>query len=243
MRKVRHSTIVLATLTALLGGCDRKTQTPASTGVPATATEPAPRPVLGTLVCFGDSLTAGLGLSKEQAFPALIDARLRADGRPWKVVNAGVSGDTTAGGVARLDWIYKQKVDVMFLCLGANDGLRGIPVAETERNLRTILDRAKREGTRVVLAGIQLPENYGADYRTAFARIFPRLAKEYRVPLLPFLLEGMAMDPRLNQADGIHPSAEGARIVAEHVWTALDPTLRATPRPQSPGGNAPGTAP
>jgi acyl-CoA thioesterase-1 len=177
-------------------------------------------------VFFGDSLTAGLGLSQEQAFPALIDARLRAAGRPWKVVNAGVSGDTTAGGVARLDWIYRQQVDVMFLCLGANDGLRGIPVAETKRNLRSILDRARREGTRVVLAGIQLPENYGPAYRTAFAQIFPRLAKEYHLPLLPFLLEGVALDPRLNQPDGIHPTAEGARIVADHVWLVLDPALR-----------------
>ncbi len=188
--------------------------------------EPTPQRVAGTLVFFGDSLTAGLGLSREQAFPALIEARLQADGRPWKVVNAGVSGDTSAGGVARLDWIYKQKVDVMFLCLGANDGLRGIPVAETERNLRSILDRAQCEGTRVVLAGLQLPENYGPAYRTAFAQLFPRLAKEYRLPLLPFLLEGVALDPRLNQPDGIHPTADGARIIADHVWLVLEPTLR-----------------
>jgi acyl-CoA thioesterase-1 len=193
--------------------------------VPGAVAEPAPQRVAGTLVFFGDSLTAGLGLSKEQAFPALIEARLRAAGRPWKVVNAGVSGDTTAGGVARLDWIYKQKVDVMFLCLGANDGLRGLPVAETERNLRAILDRARREGTRVVLAGIQLPENYGPAYRAAFAQLFPRLAKEYQLPLLPFLLEGVALDPRLNQPDGIHPTAEGARIVADHVWLVLEPAL------------------
>lgn len=230
MRKAWIPAIALTALTASIGGCDRKAWAPVSAAVSATPAEPTPLPVEGTLVFFGDSLTAGLGLSKEQAFPALIDARLRAEGRPWKVVNAGVSGDTTAGGVARLDWIYKQKVDVMFLCLGANDGLRGIPVAETERNLRAILDRAKRQGTRVVLAGIQLPENYGPEYRADFARIFPRLAKEYRVPLLPFLLEGVAMDPRLNQPDGIHPTAEGARIVADHVWSALNPVLRATPR-------------
>ena len=222
--------MVLTALAAVNGGCDRRAQAPVSAAVSATPAEPAPLPVEGTLVFFGDSLTAGLGLSKEQAFPALIEARLRAEGRPWKVVNAGVSGDTTAGGVARLNWIYKQKVDVMFLCLGANDGLRGLPVAETERNLRAILDRAKREGTRVVLAGIQLPENYGPEYRADFARIFPRLAKAYRVPLLPFLLEGVAMEPRLNQPDGIHPTAEGARIVADHAWSALDPVLRATPR-------------
>jgi acyl-CoA thioesterase-1 len=183
----------------------------------------------GTLVFLGDSLTAGQGLSKEQAFPALIEARLASEGRPWKVVNAGISGDTTAGGAARLDWVFRQKVDVLFLCLGANDGLRGVPVAETERNLRLILDRAQKEGTQVVLAGIQLPENYGLDYRTAFARIFPRLARDYHIPLLPFLLEGVAMDSKLNQPDGIHPNAEGARRVADHVWAALDPVLRGRP--------------
>ena len=226
MRKTWVAATVLTALLAFFPACNRRAQAPVAPGVSATMAEPAPRQVEGTLVFFGDSLTAGLGLAKEQAFPALIEARLRTADRPWKVVNAGVSGDTTAGGVARLDWIYKQKVDVMFLCLGANDGLRGIPVAETERNLRSILDRAQREGTRVVLAGIQLPENYGPSYRSAFARIFPRLAKEYRLPLLPFLLEGVAMEPRLNQPDGIHPTAEGARIIADHVWLVLDPALR-----------------
>jgi len=152
-----------------------------------------------------------------------------AEGRPWKVVNAGVSGDTTAGGAARLDWVFKRQVDVLFVCLGANDGLRGVPVTESERNLRLILDRAKKEGARVVLAGIQLPENYGKDYRTAFAQIFPRLAKEYQIPLLPFLLEGVAMNPSLNQPDGIHPNAEGDRVVADHVWTTLDPVLSSRP--------------
>jgi acyl-CoA thioesterase-1 len=216
-------------LTVLVGGCARQAPAPAATGLPAAAPEPAPQAVLGTLVFLGDSLTAGQGLAKEQAFPALIEARLRAQGRPWKVVNAGVSGDTTAGGTARLDWIYKKHVDVLFLCLGANDGLRGLPVAETEKNLRVILDRAQREGSRVVLAGLQLPENFGPEYRAAFTKIFPRLAKDYHVPLLPFLLEGVAMDPRLNQADGMHPNAAGARIIADHVWTALDPVLQKRP--------------
>jgi acyl-CoA thioesterase-1 len=221
--------MLVLVLTALIGGCDKKAQVPVASALPAPVVEPAPQQAQGTLVFLGDSLTAGLGLAKEQAFPALIEARLRTEGRPWKVVNAGVSGDTTAGGAARLDWVYKQKVDVLFLCLGANDGLRGLPVAETERNLRAILDRAHREGTRVVLAGLQLPDNYGPEYRAAFARIFPRLAKDYRVPLLPFLLEGVAMDARLNQADGIHPNAEGARIIANHVWTALAPVLQKKP--------------
>ncbi len=211
-------------LVVLAGACNRQAQGPLPQIRGAVAVEP--QAIRCTLVFLGDSLTAGQGLAKEQAYPALIEARLAAEGRPWRVINAGISGDTTAGGVARLDWIYKQKMDVLFVCLGANDGLRGIPVVETERNLRAILARAKKEGTQVVLAGIQLPENYGKDYRTAVSRIFPRLAKEYQVPLLPFLLEGVAMDPRLNQPDGIHPNAEGARRVADHVWSALDPVLR-----------------
>ncbi len=219
----------LAVLLVTTAACNRKappSSPPVAAAAPAGPVAQAQQP---TLVFLGDSLTAGLGLPPEQAFPAHIEARLKAEGRPWKVVNAGISGDTTAGGAARLDWLYRQRVDVLFLCLGANDGLRGIPVAETERNLRTILDRARREGTRVVLAGIQLPENYGPDYRAAFARIYPRLAKAYQVPLLPFLLEGVAMVPLLNQADGIHPNAEGARQVANHVWPVLDPVLRETP--------------
>ena len=229
MRKVRCSAIVLSLLAVVAGACNRQAQE-ARPPLNAQATaEPVPGLTRGTLVFLGDSLTAGQGLSKEQAFPALIEARLASEGRPWKVVNAGISGDTTAGGAARLDWVFRQKVDVLFLCLGANDGLRGVPVAETERNLRVILDRAQKEGTQVVLAGIQLPENYGLEYRNAFARIFPRLAKDYRIPLLPFLLEGVAMDPKLNQPDGIHPNAEGARRVADHVWAALDPVLRGRP--------------
>lgn len=219
-----HSFALLMALVALATACNRKAREP-EPPTEHSAAASAPQTTQGTLVFLGDSLTAGLGLAKEQAFPALIEARLAAEGRPWKVVNAGISGDTTAGGVARLDWIYKQKVDVLFVCLGANDGLRGIPVAETERNLRVILDRARKEGSRVVLAGMQLPENYGRDYRAAFMGIFPVLAKDYGIPLLPFLLEGVAMDPKLNQADGIHPNAKGARRVAETVWDTLKPVL------------------
>lgn len=234
MRRVRFAVLAplaLLALVALLGWLflqdagERQAARPAPpTAGPATAE--APRPTSGTLVFLGDSLTAGLGLPADQAFPALIEARLAAAGRPWTVINAGVSGDTTAGGAARLDWLYRRHVDVLFVCLGANDGLRGLPVADTERNLRTILDRARKEGSRVVLAGLQLPENYGREYRAAFAQVYPRLAREYGVPLLPFLLQGVALDPRFNQADGIHPNAEGARRVADQVWTVLDPVLR-----------------
>jgi acyl-CoA thioesterase-1 len=179
------------------------------------------------LVFLGDSLTAGYGLDRSQAFPSLVEARLRRAGLDWKVVNAGVSGDTSAGARARLDWIYRSRVDLLFVCIGSNDGLRGLPVAELERNLRAILDRARKEGTRVVLAGAMVPDNYGRSYQEAFRTLFPRLAREYRVPLMPFLLEGVALQPGLNQEDGIHPNAEGARRVADGVWKVLEPQLRA----------------
>ena len=186
-----------------------------------------PVPAERTLVFLGDSLTAGYGLARGEAFPSLIEARLRAAGLGWKVVNAGVSGDTSAGAKARMDYVLKQKPALIFLCIGSNDGLRGLPVAELERNLRAILARAKAEGVRVVLAGAMLPENYGRDYREAFRSLFPRLAKEFRTPFLPFLLEGVAMQPGLNQEDGIHPNAEGTRRVADRVWKILTPELAA----------------
>jgi len=179
-----------------------------------------------TLVFLGDSLTAGYGLTRSEAFPSLIEARLRTEGRGWRVVNAGVSGDTSAGAKARLDHVLRQQPALVFLCIGSNDGLRGLPVAELEKNLRAILDRTRASGVRVVLAGAMLPENYGPDYREAFRKLYPRLAKEYRVPFLPFLLEGVAMDPALNQEDGIHPNAEGARRVADRVWRFLAPELK-----------------
>ena len=179
------------------------------------------------VVFLGDSLTAGYGLAPAEAYPALVQRRIAAAGRDWRVVNAGVSGDTSAGAKARLDWVFRQKPRLLLLCIGSNDGLRGIPVAETERNLRAILDRARKEKVRVVLAGAMLPENYGKDYRQAFQSLFPRLAKAYRLPFLPFLLEGVALRPELNQDDGIHPNAKGAAKVAENVWRVLEPELEA----------------
>jgi acyl-CoA thioesterase-1 len=178
-----------------------------------------------TLAFLGDSLTAGYGVDPEEAYPALIEARLKRKGLDWKVVNAGVSGDTTAGGLRRVDWVFKQRIDVLFLCLGANDGLRGLPVTEAEQNLRIIVDRAKAKGARVVLAGIEVPENYGADFQKAFSAIFPRVAREKKVTFMPFLLAGVAMQPELNQGDHIHPNAAGHRIVAENVWKVLEPIL------------------
>lgn len=188
---------------------------------------PAPAQRQRTLVFLGDSLTAGFGLARSEAFPSLVEARMRQAGLDWKVVNAGVSGDTSAGARARLDHLYRQRIDLLFLCIGSNDGLRGLPPAELERNLRAILDRARKEGTSVVLAGAMVPDNYGKAYQEAFRAVYARLAKAYRLPFMPFLLEGVALKPGLNQEDGIHPNAEGTRRVAEGVWKILEPRIKA----------------
>ena len=199
-----------------------------ATGTPAADARPEPEEPAAdeTLVIFlGDSLTAGYELDETQAFPALIEARLRAAGRAVRVVNAGVSGDTTAGGLARLDWLLRQQPDVLFVGLGGNDGLRGTPLAASEANLRAIVERAGAAGVRVLLAGMLMPPNYGPDYTEAFAAIYPRLAADLGVPLIPFLLEGVAARPELNLPDGIHPNAEGQRIVAGTVLSHLEPLL------------------
>lgn len=178
------------------------------------------------MVFLGDSLTAGYGLAEEQAFPALLEARMREAGLELPVVNAGVSGDTTAGGLSRLDWVLRQRVGVLVVALGANDGLRGVPVTETRRNLAQIIERGKAEGARVVLAGMRLPVNYGPRYRSAFEVVYAELAKEHRVPIVPFLLDGVGGVARLNQADGIHPTAAGQRVIADVVWPVLEPVVR-----------------
>lgn len=180
-----------------------------------------------TLVFFGDSLTAGYGLDPAEAYPALIQQKIDAAGRPWRVVNAGLSGETTAGGRRRIDWILKQPIDLIVLELGANDGLRGIPLTETRANLQALIDRirAARPAVIIVLAGMQIPTNMGPDYTRDFSRLFPELAEANHLALIPFLLEGVGGIPALNQADGIHPTAEGHRLVADNVWKVLAPLL------------------
>jgi acyl-CoA thioesterase-1 len=175
-----------------------------------------------TLVFLGDSLTAGLGLAEEQAFPALIQKDLPG----WRVVNAGISGDTSKGGLKRLDWLLKAKPAAVFVCLGANDGLRGVAPSETEANLNAILQKLKKSGVTAYLAGMDLPSNLGSDYRQKFKAVFPRVAKKNGVPLLPFLLEGVGGHPDLNQADGVHPNEAGQRLVARHVSQFLLPRLK-----------------
>ena len=177
------------------------------------------------VVALGDSLTAGLGVGVEEAYPALLEARLRREGFDYRVVNAGVSGDTSAGGLRRLDWALKLKPQVLIVALGANDGLRGQPPAALRANLTQIVERARAAGARVLLAGMRVPPNYGDEYARAFAAVYASVARATGVPLAPFLLDGVAGDPRLNQADGIHPTAEGQRVIAEHLWPHLRPLL------------------
>ncbi len=181
-----------------------------------------------TILFLGDSLTAGYGLDPALAFPALIQKKIDEAGLPYKVVNAGVSGDTSAGGVRRIDWLLKRPVDVLFLELGANDGLRGIPLDSTEKNLQSIIDRTRESypDCRIMIAGMMVPPNLGPDYTARFQGIFKELAEKNHAVLMPFLLEGVAGRPALNLPDGIHPTEEGHRIVARNVWKWLAPILR-----------------
>ena len=180
-----------------------------------------------TILFFGNSLTAGYGLDSKESFPSLIQDRLDSLELNYTVVNAGLSGETTSGGKNRLDWVLKQKVDIFVLELGANDGLRGIPLTETRANLQTILDivREKNSETKIILAGMQIPPNMGQEYTTEFRTIFPDLAEKNEIQLIPFLLDGVAGIPDLNLPDGIHPTAAGQKIVRENVWTILEKIL------------------
>jgi len=216
------------------------TPSPAATAVVASTTatpaaEPAASPVAPAprrqpvVVFLGDSLTAGLGLSAEEAWPTLLTEQLAAAGTPIRAVNAGVSGDTSAGGLRRLDWLLRQRPDVVVVELGANDGLRGQPVAGVEANLRKIVERSRAAAARVLLIGLRVPPSLGGEYATRFAELYPRLARELDVPLVPFLLEGVAGDPDLNLPDGIHPNAEGQRRVAAVVRPHLERLLAEPP--------------
>ena len=181
-----------------------------------------------TLVFLGDSLTAGLGVQPTEAFPALVAEKIRAAGLPFEVQNAGLSGDTSAGGLRRIDWLLQRPIDLLVLELGANDGLRGQDLKSMKANLQSIIDKtkAKNPGVKIVLAGMQVPPNMGADYANGFARVYAELAKENDATLIPFLLEGVGGNRDLNQPDQIHPSAAGHRVVADLVWRTLEPILR-----------------
>jgi acyl-CoA thioesterase-1 len=177
------------------------------------------------IVVLGDSLTAGLGLPAGAAYPALLQQRLSEEGLDYEVVNAGVSGDTSAGGLSRLDWALAGDVRILIVALGGNDGLRGLPPDQLSRNLSQIIERARAKGITVVLAGMEAPPNFGRDYIVAFHKVYPALARKYGVAFVPFLLEGVAGSETLNQSDGIHPTEEGARIVADNIWAVLKPIV------------------
>jgi acyl-CoA thioesterase I len=176
---------------------------------------------------FGDSLTAGYGLSPEQAFPALVEKNCSQNGIRCKAINAGLSGETSAGGLSRIDWVLRQPIDVFVLELGANDGLRGLPLDQTKKNLQAIIDKvkAKYPTTKIVIAGMMVPPNLGPEYTANFKEIFPELAKKNNATLIPFLLKDVAGYEKLNQGDGIHPNQEGHKIVAKNVYYVLSPLL------------------
>lgn len=193
-----------------------------------TSASSAPPASTKTVVFLGDSLTAGLGVQPTEAFPALVGEKIRAAGLPYTVENAGLSGDTSAGGLRRVDWLLQRPIDLLVLELGANDGLRGLDLKSMKTNLQSIIDKtkAKNPEVKVVLAGMQVPPNLGAQYTAGFQRVFNELARENNATLIPFLLEGVGGNRELNQQDLIHPSAAGHRIIADLVWRTLEPILR-----------------
>ncbi|CAN5401900.1 hypothetical protein BH23VER1_BH23VER1_12720 [soil metagenome] len=195
-------------------------------GSAAARADEAPQ---ANIVIMGDSLTAGRGVDPGEAFPAVLGALIEAEGLPYRVTAAGVSGETSAGGLRRVDWILRQPTDIFVLALGANDGLRGLPVDSTAENLQAILDKVKEEhpDAKLVIAGMQMPANFGRDYVRAFRAIFPKLAEDNGATLVPFLLQGVAGDAALNQADRIHPNPDGHRKIAEALLPILRPLLAA----------------
>ena len=215
----------VAALAACGPGEMADTAVPARSAAPAAARAAAPD-ARARVVILGDSLTAGLGLAAADAYPARLQARVDAAGWPIEIAPMGVSGDTTAGGLRRLDWALEGDVRLLLVALGGNDALRGLPVGQMEDNLARIVDRARERGVQVVLAGMEAPPNFGAAYTSSFRAVFRELAESRGVPLVPFLLEGVAGVPALNQADGIHPNEAGAARIAEHLWPALEPLFR-----------------
>ena len=214
----RHGRFLSAVLTVLI--CHTTV-----VSVSSETTDARPR-----IVAFGDSLTAGLGVNRDDAYPAQLQRRLDELDYRYRVINAGVSGDTTAGGLRRVPWVLGSKPDLVILELGANDGLRGLSLEQTKNNLSGIIMQLQQAGVTIILAGMKLPPNYGQDYTRGFEVIYPDLARHFSLALIPFFLEGVAASPALNQADGIHPTKDGYRIVAEQVLNALTPVLQARSR-------------
>lgn len=218
----------------LFSACGKSTETTAeaTSETPAVATKDVAAPVAASdarpvILAFGDSLTEGYGLEKAQAYPTLLQQRLTEKGYSYQVVNAGISGDTSSGGLHRLDAALKtHKVEIMILELGANDMLRGKDLRDTRQNLATMIEKAQTKSIKVVLAGMEAPTNFGEDYQRDFHNLFPDLAKEYKVALIPFFLTDVAGKADLNQGDGIHPNVKGTQLVLENVWRVLEPLLK-----------------
>ncbi|MBL8169584.1 MAG: arylesterase [Acidobacteria bacterium] len=224
-RKFKLPFCYVFVLALCLSGCQASkpaAEQPAKSAPATISTESDDRPVI---VAFGDSLTAGYNLSEAENYTTLLQQKLDAKGYRYRVVNAGVSGDTSAGGVRRIDWALTDNAKLLILELGGNDALRGQPVSEMKKNLAQIIETAQKRGVRVLLAGMEAPRNLGAEYTTAFRQAYHDLAKEYQVAFIPFVLEGVGGRPELNQPDGIHPNAEGEKIFADNVWRALEPLL------------------
>ena len=215
MTRSRALTLLLALVVVVLGLSVGRGLVPRR----AVAADPV-------IVALGDSLTAGLGVLPDEAYPALLEARLRREGYAYRVVNAGVSGDTSAAALRRVDWVLRSNPALVIVALGANDGLRHQSVTAMRDNLFAIVRRLRAAGATVLLAGMRVPPNYGPEYSRAFAAVFPDVARTIGVPLAPFLLDGVAGDGRLNQPDGIHPTAEGQRVIADKLWPHLKPLLR-----------------
>ena len=228
MLRKTAAVLVCVTAASLMSACSSPADTPPAavrTAPPSAAAAPAPKAARPRIVVLGDSLTAGLGLPVDEAYPSLLQQRLDANGFNYEVVNAGVSGDTSAGGLSRLDWALEGDVRVLIVALGGNDALRALPAEELKQNLSRIIERAQARHITVLLAGMEAPPNFGRDYIVRFHQVYLSLASQYKVAFLPFLLDGVAGSLSLNQRDGIHPTAQGARIVADNVWTALKPIV------------------
>ncbi len=220
----KYIPLVLAALT-LLYSCNQKPQE--DNREKEEEAIPDKKTAKKTILFFGNSLTAGYGIEEEEAFPALIQEKVDSLNLDYQVINAGLSGETTASGLSRLDWFLEEKPEIFILELGGNDGLRGIPLEETEKNLRNIIltVQEKFPDTKIVLAGMQIPPNMGPEYSENFRTLYAEIAESTSVSLIPFLLEGVAGDPNLNLPDGIHPTEEGHQIVAENVWPYLKPLV------------------
>jgi acyl-CoA thioesterase-1 len=225
-RRVHRGTpLVLCLLAVLFSGCGGSGGEVVPPTLKAVATPPEAASTAPKVVILGDSLTAGLGLPATESFPAILQRKIEKRGLHFEVANAGVSGDTSAGGLRRLDWALQDGARVLIVALGGNDGLRGLPVDEMKKNLAGIIEAARAKQVVVILAGMEAPPNYGGEYAAAFHGAFQDLSRKYGVPLVPFLLDKVAGQASLNQRDGIHPNARGAEIVADTVWTVLEPVL------------------